>query len=151
MFTNTSCRLWPQTVILSCLFSCCGKETSNPDISHAPGADNACKEHTHQGHRVVPGLVPQLSLPSQHKGHSQHHCSDPGHREADGQLPGQVRLQKEPGIHLRTPRVSRSIQELLPPLSLGAVHWRPLIIAVVIQGNTPCSVSGDASTGLFQK
>ena len=37
IFTNTSWRLCPQTVILSCLFPCRGRETSNLDISRAPG------------------------------------------------------------------------------------------------------------------
>ena len=51
---NTCWRLCPQTVILSCLFSCGGQETSSPDISRALQADNACKERSTQGHRAVP-------------------------------------------------------------------------------------------------
>lgn len=54
IFKNTCWRLCPQTVILSCLFSCGGQETSSPDISRALQADNACKERSTQGHRAVP-------------------------------------------------------------------------------------------------
>lgn len=59
-------------------------------------------------------------------------------------------MKNKTEIQPRTRSVPRAPSCSSPPSSLGAVPWRPLKIAVVIQGNTLCSVSGDAVQTSFK-
>jgi hypothetical protein len=109
------------------------------DVSSIPGADNAYNKSILQRGQWPPGVGAQPSLPSQQcaavdliastqdTAGLRHNFPD---RDFGSSLSSNSELAGSPGASSH-------------PLSSS--HWRPLKIAVVIQGNTLHSVSGMAA------